>query len=90
MAIPSYAYLKIKIPRPAGVITVEAKIQRALDYKQNHIELATTMVPAAELRELSLRESLILTNLAMPPRPAPSKQLRTPRPCRSMPKTLPI
>jgi hypothetical protein len=67
MAIPSYAYLKIKIPRPAGVITVEAKIQRALDYKQNHIELATTMVPAAELRELSLRESLILTNLAMPP-----------------------
>jgi hypothetical protein len=54
MAIPSYTYLKIKIPRPAGVITVEAKTQRALDYKQNNIELATTMVPAAEPRELSL------------------------------------
>jgi hypothetical protein len=25
MAIPSYAYLKPKIPRPAGVITMEAK-----------------------------------------------------------------
>jgi hypothetical protein len=25
MDIPSYAYLKLKIPRPAGVITVEAK-----------------------------------------------------------------
>jgi hypothetical protein len=25
MAIPSYAYLKIKIPGPVGVITVEAK-----------------------------------------------------------------
>jgi hypothetical protein len=25
--IPSYVYLKLKIPRPAGVITVEAKAQ---------------------------------------------------------------
>jgi hypothetical protein len=25
MALPSYAYLKIKITRPAGVVTVEAK-----------------------------------------------------------------
>jgi hypothetical protein len=25
MAIPSYTYLKLKIPGPAGVITVEAK-----------------------------------------------------------------
>jgi hypothetical protein len=25
MAIPSYAYLKLKILRPTGVITVEAK-----------------------------------------------------------------
>jgi hypothetical protein len=25
MAIPDYAYLKLKIPRPTGVITVEAK-----------------------------------------------------------------
>jgi hypothetical protein len=33
MAIPSYAYLKPKIPRPAGIITVEAKMQRVLDYK---------------------------------------------------------
>jgi hypothetical protein len=31
MAIPSYGYLKLKIPGPAGVITVEAKTQRALD-----------------------------------------------------------
>jgi hypothetical protein len=27
MAIPSYAYLKLKIPRPTSVITVEAKTQ---------------------------------------------------------------
>jgi hypothetical protein len=33
MAIPNYAYLKLKIPRSAGIITVEAKAQRALDCK---------------------------------------------------------
>jgi hypothetical protein len=31
MAIPSYAYLKLKIHGPTGVITVEVKTQRALD-----------------------------------------------------------
>jgi hypothetical protein len=30
MAIPSYTYLKLKIPGPIEVITVEAKMQRAL------------------------------------------------------------
>jgi hypothetical protein len=33
MAIPNYAYLKLKISGLAGVITVEAKTQRALDYE---------------------------------------------------------
>jgi hypothetical protein len=31
MAIPNYGYLKLKIPRPTRVITVEAKTQRAMD-----------------------------------------------------------
>jgi NADH/NAD ratio-sensing transcriptional regulator Rex len=31
MAIPSYAYLKLKVPEPTSVITVETKTQRALD-----------------------------------------------------------
>jgi hypothetical protein len=31
MAIPSYANLKLKILGPTGVITIEAKAQRALD-----------------------------------------------------------
>jgi hypothetical protein len=33
MNIPSYAYLKLKIPGPIVIITMEAKAQRALDYK---------------------------------------------------------
>jgi hypothetical protein len=39
MVIPSYAYLKLKIPKPTGVVTVEAKTQRALDCEQYNIEL---------------------------------------------------
>jgi hypothetical protein len=54
MATPSYAYLKLKIPRPAKVFTVEAKAQWALDCEQDNIEQATTAVAVAELRELSL------------------------------------
>jgi hypothetical protein len=54
MAIPSYAYLKLKTLGPAGVITVEAKMQLALDYEQDNIELAASVVAMAKLRELSL------------------------------------
>jgi hypothetical protein len=31
MSIPSYAYLKLKIPEPAKVITVKAKVRQAMD-----------------------------------------------------------
>jgi hypothetical protein len=55
MVIPSYAYLKLKIPGPAGVITVEAKTYRALECEHNIIELATFAVDATKLRELCLR-----------------------------------
>jgi hypothetical protein len=52
MAIPSYAYLKLRILGPANIITWEAKAQRALDCEQNSIELATVTVAATELKEL--------------------------------------
>jgi hypothetical protein len=54
MAIPSYAYLKLKIPGPVGVITMEARTQWALDCEQDSIEVAAAAVAVAELRELSL------------------------------------
>jgi hypothetical protein len=44
MVIPSYTYLKLKIPGPAGVINMEAKAQRALDCEQDNIELAAAVV----------------------------------------------
>jgi hypothetical protein len=54
VAIPRYAYLKLKIPGPTRIIAVEAQTQRALDYEQSSIELAVTVVAAAELMELNL------------------------------------
>jgi hypothetical protein len=67
MAIPNYAYCKLKISGPTGVITMEAKTQWALDYEQNNIELATIVVATVELREPSLWEPLVLTIPNMPP-----------------------
>jgi hypothetical protein len=55
MAIPIYAYLKLKIPGPVGVITIVAKAWQALDCKQSSLELAAAAVAVAELREFSLR-----------------------------------
>jgi hypothetical protein len=48
-AIPSYAYLKLKILGPTRVITVEARAQQALDCEQSSIELAAAMVATVEL-----------------------------------------
>jgi hypothetical protein len=66
MATHSYAYLKLKIPRPTGVITMEAKTQRALDYEHENIKLVAAVVAMAELRELSLWIPIVPPSLAMP------------------------
>jgi hypothetical protein len=73
---PSYAYLKLKIPGPAGIITVEAKAQQALDCEKNNIELASEYFP------LQLAQSCPLC-------PTPSRQPRMLRSCKSTPRTHP-
>jgi hypothetical protein len=66
MAIPSYAYRKLKITGHPWVITVEAKTKRALDCEQDSIERATIAVSMTKLRELSLQIPTALPSLAMP------------------------
>jgi hypothetical protein len=73
MAIPSYAYLKLKIPEPTGIITVEAQTQRSLHDEQSSIELAVVVVVVAELRELNLWLPATLVNPGMPPMYNPFK-----------------
>jgi hypothetical protein len=67
MAIPRYAYLKLKILGLVGVITVEVKAQQALDCEQDNIELATTMVATTELWELRLEVPSASPGPNMPP-----------------------
>jgi hypothetical protein len=66
MSIPSYTYLKLKIPGPIRDITVEAKVQQALDCEKDNIELATATIVTSKLRELSLPVPLALLGSAMP------------------------
>jgi hypothetical protein len=70
MAIPSYAYLKHKIPRTTGVITVEAKARQALDYEQSTIKLAATTITMVELKDLSLCLPVTPLSPGMPPTPS--------------------
>jgi hypothetical protein len=67
MATPSYAYLKLKILGPAGVITMKATARQVLDFEQSSIELAAAAVAMAVLRELSLRLPTTPLNPGMPP-----------------------
>jgi hypothetical protein len=69
MAIPSYAYLELKIPGPTGVITVKAKAWQALDCEQSSLKLAAAVVTTAELRELNLRAPATPPSPWMPPIP---------------------
>jgi hypothetical protein len=65
--IPSYAYLKLKTPRPIRVITVEARAQQALDYEHSSIDLAAAAVTMAELKELHLWLPMMPLSLEMSP-----------------------
>jgi hypothetical protein len=96
MAIPSYAYHELKIPGPTGIITLEAKMQQALDCEQDSNVPAATAVTVAELMELSLRLPTTPLSPVMPPTFGISKmdgnakamQIDAgayPKPCRSEP-----
>jgi hypothetical protein len=49
MAIPSYSYLKLKMPGPNCVITVGASVSRALENERANCKLAELAVAKAEL-----------------------------------------
>ena len=44
MAILNYTYLKLKIPIPKGVITVEGSFEQAYYYEQDCVAQATALV----------------------------------------------
>ncbi|XP_066324200.1 uncharacterized protein [Miscanthus floridulus] len=49
MAVPSYTYLKLKMPGPNGVITIESMYEHAYDYDVECIEYADALVESETL-----------------------------------------
>ena len=49
MAIPNYTYLKLKMPGPNGIITVESTYEHAYDCDVECIEYAEALVEAETL-----------------------------------------
>jgi hypothetical protein len=44
MAVPNYTYLKLKMPGPKGIITVEGSFEQAYYYEQDYIDQAAVLV----------------------------------------------
>jgi hypothetical protein len=49
MAIPNYTYLKLKIPGPKGVITVNSTFERALQCDEECVRYATALIESERL-----------------------------------------
>jgi hypothetical protein len=58
MAVPHYAYLKMKLPGPKGVITVSGCFKKSLEYARASSQLAEVLVIAEEKRQLLHRVEL--------------------------------
>ncbi|KAI4992089.1 hypothetical protein ZWY2020_041952 [Hordeum vulgare] len=52
MAIPHYAYLKMKMPGPKGIITVVGDYKKSLECSQDSSRLADALVIAEEKRQI--------------------------------------
>ena len=49
MVVPNYTYLKLKIPGPHGVITIDTSYQRAYECEVESCELASATLASEEL-----------------------------------------
>jgi hypothetical protein len=58
MAVPHYAYLKMKLPGPRGVITVSGSFKKSLACAKESSQLAEALVIAEEKRQLLHRVQL--------------------------------
>jgi hypothetical protein len=58
MAMPHYAYLKMKLPGPRGMITVTGSFKKSLACAKESSQLAEALVIAEEKRQLLHRVEL--------------------------------
>jgi hypothetical protein len=84
MAIPHYAYLKMKLPGPRGVITITGCYKKSIECARASSKLAEALVIAEEKRQLLQR--VVATQ---PGRPAPSQPAPHLKPASSAKKVPP-
>jgi hypothetical protein len=74
MAVPHYAYLKMKLPGPKGVITVTGSFKKSLACAKESSQLAEALVIAEEKRQLLHRVELAQQDV--PVRQSPVEQFK--------------
>jgi hypothetical protein len=83
-AIPHYAYLKMKLPGPRGVITITGCYKKSMECTKASSKLAEELVVAEEKRQLLQRVAL-----TQPGRPAPSQPVSNLKPANDAKKIPP-
>jgi len=66
MAIPNYAYLKLKMPGPNGIIAVSSAFSHAFTCDHEHFELTTTVINSSELPLLGESSTLAVLDYNKP------------------------
>jgi hypothetical protein len=84
MAVPHYAYLKMKLPGPRGVITVTGCYKKSIECARASSKLAEALVIAEEKRQILQRVAA-----AQPGRPASSQPAPHLKPASSAKEILP-
>ena len=55
MARPCYAYLKMKLPGPNGIITVHGDVDRAIECEKGNAVFAESVITTEQLEQLKLQ-----------------------------------
>jgi hypothetical protein len=83
MAVPHYTYLVLKMPSPAGVLTLQGDLKISFDCDTEAVELAATnQVSNAMMEIFAASKKLALTELEIPEKtdttnkPPPSKEVQ--------------
>ena len=66
MAIPNYTFLKLKMPRPNGVITMSSAFSHAFTCDHEHFKLATAVINSSELPRLGESSTLAVPDYNKP------------------------
>jgi hypothetical protein len=75
MAVPHYAYLKMNLPGPRGVITITGCYKKSLECMKASSKLAEALVIAEEKHQLLQQVALAQSGRLTPSQPAPHLKL---------------